>query len=546
MRYRRLLLLAAIVTIGVLIQFGRAGSILPHHGLADAFPGDGTSLTRLRHRQISNVRTAYIIRPSPNSRTVSISGVSLSASDANKDILVYDATPYYGYRKNVFSGCIQSVSSATTVQLGTWSGGVCVATPYPGPAATGALPIIYGTDGTAALQSKVNTLGAGQRTIIRETLLIHDTIVFKNKVGGELGGITANGQVRTFPFSGSNIVWVGPARKPMFRLENTGGMYIHDLHLVGNSNPRNRPSAFVDIAQTVRVPPNKFAGISNMAGGAWDNPGGGVWDNVDNGIYIEPGSVGSAHEFINVRLYNVGTACFNVQNSPRPGPQFLDTTCQHTPVVLYCVNGGSVTFSGATEMLTVGQAFHLGGGCAVSARDVEAENDSPGNEGITKLAYFARGNGPFGGGSLRIGHGGFAPTAKLPTAATPAFLGHKLTPNALVDTDTSAPVILDIRNFSFAFSAIRTYAYTRSSPWLINLPAAGAPSRHYFSCQYCYGLTGANINLDPGGYAASANTVYVEGLALYYYSPQSIFVRQTLSDSQRLNPFAGGVFDNVR
>jgi hypothetical protein len=180
----------------------------------------------------------------------------------------------------------------------------------------------------------------------------------------------------------------------------------------------------------------------------------------------------------------------------------------------------------------------------VSARDLEAENDSPGNEAITKLAYFAHGNGRFGGGSLRIGHGGFAPTSKLPTAASAPFLGHVLTPNALVDTDTSDPITLDIRDFSFAFTSTRAYAYSRSSPWLIHLPAAGSPSRHYFSCQYCYGLGAATIDLNPGGYAASANTVSVEGLASFYYSPQSIFLRQTLSGGQRLNPFGGGLFDN--
>jgi hypothetical protein len=124
-------------------------------------------------------------------------------------------------------------------------------------------------------------------------------------------------------------------------------------------------------------------------------------------------------------------ACFNDQNSATPGPDFSDVTCQHARVVLYCVNGGDVSFSGATELLTVGQAFHLGGGCRVAAKDVEAENDSSGNEGITKLAYFGEGNGGPGGGSLMIGHGGFAPTSKLPTADTAAFLGHKLTANAL-------------------------------------------------------------------------------------------------------------------
>jgi hypothetical protein len=348
MRYRRLFLLALIIMVQAVVQFGLGRSILSNRGLADAFP------THPRHGLTSDIRTAYIIPGGSSSGSVSIFGALLSARDVNKDILVYDAAPFGGYRRNVFSGCIQSVSNAKTVGLGTWSGGACVATGFSGLGVRGsAWPIIYGMDDTAALQSEVDALGANQRLILRETHLIHDTVVFKNKTGGEFGGVTANGQVRSLPFTGSNLVWVGPARKPMFKFENSGGMYIHDLHFVGNSNPWNRPSAFIDIAQTIRVPiPNRFAGISNMAGGAWDNPPGG-WDNVDNGIYIEPGFAGSPHEFINMRFYNVGTACFNDQNSAKPGPEFSDITCQHARVVLYCVNGGSVSFSGATETLTV-------------------------------------------------------------------------------------------------------------------------------------------------------------------------------------------------
>src|SRR5260370_18726929 len=168
------------------------------------------------------------------------------------------------------------MSNPKTIRLGTWWGGFCTATPYPGAAFTAWVrQIIYGSDETAAAQSVVNALGLNQRAIIRETHLIRDTIVFRNKTGGEFGGITGNGQVRALPFSGSNIVWAGPGRKPMFRFENTGGMYIHDLHFVGNSNPRNRPSALIDIAQTIRMAiADKFVGISNMASGCLYDPTG--------------------------------------------------------------------------------------------------------------------------------------------------------------------------------------------------------------------------------------------------------------------------------
>jgi hypothetical protein len=208
-------------------------------------------------------------------------------------------------------------------------------------------------------------------------VVIRDTIVFRNKSGGEFGGITMNGQVRQVPFSGSNIVWAGPAGKPMLRFENTGGMYIHDLHLVGNSNPRNRPSAFIALGQrSPGLPPNRFFGISAMSGSALD----GVFDSVDNGVYLEPGTVGSNDKFNNIRFFSLKFACFNNASSGPSGPDFSDVTCQHAQVGVYCVNGGRVDLSGATEILTVGQIFHLGGGGSVHALDVEPENDSPGRK----------------------------------------------------------------------------------------------------------------------------------------------------------------------
>jgi hypothetical protein len=269
MRHQRYFVLLAVI-VEMLVLFLPGGSISSGSGM------------------VSSIRTAYIRTVMPDSGMVSISGAPLSASDVDKDIVVYDGPSYNGYRKNVFTGCIHAVTDARRLQLGFWSGERCVAASYPGPAVTTSTrPIIYGTDDTAALQSEVNALRAGRRLIIRETLLIRDTIVFKNKTGGEFGGVGAGGQVVSPPFAGSNIVWAGPARKPMFKFQNSGGMFVHDLHFVGNSNPRNRPSAFIDIAQTIRVAiPNQFAGISNIVGGALDNPAGGIWDNVDNGIYL--------------------------------------------------------------------------------------------------------------------------------------------------------------------------------------------------------------------------------------------------------------------
>jgi hypothetical protein len=292
----------------------------------------------------------------------------------------------------------------------------------------------------------------------------------------------------------------------MFKFENTRGMYFHDLHLLGNSYPRSRPSAFIDIAEPIGNPyPNRFQSISNMYGTALDSP----FDSTDNGIYIEAGMRGTADRFRNIRLFNVAFSCFNNQNSGPTGPDFADVTCQHAPIGVYCVHGGTVRLSGTTESITVGQIFHLGGGCSVNVAELSPENDSPGEEGITQLAYFERGDGRFGGGSLSINRGGFGPVSKLPTAARPSFLGHRLTPNALIDTDTSAPINVTLGFFGFYYSANRTYSYSRPSPWLIHLPAVDGPSVHVLRCQLCLGLRAGNIDLSPGGYSGSRNTVDV-------------------------------------
>jgi len=107
-----------------------------------------------------------------------------------------------------------------------------------------------------------------------------------------------------------------------------------------------------------------------------------------------------------------------------------------------------------------------------------------------------------------------------------------LTPNAVVDTDTSAPINLEFGNFIFAYTAISAYAYRRPSPWLIHLPAIDGPSVHTFRCQMCMGLKPENIDLNPGGYAASRNTVDVANMP----SPAApaLFLNQVLSGGQRL------------
>jgi len=483
--------------------------------------------------------TAYINKGTTGAPDISVAG-RFSAADIAKDILVYaplsPSTP--GYKPNIFTGCIQHVSGAGTIRLGVWRGKTCLPASYPGQTVTSAYPtFIYGHDSTEALQAAVDTLEPGKQLVLDGTVIIHDTITFRNKTGGEFRGITMNGQVRQVPFTGSNIVWAGPAGKPMFRFENTGGMYIHDLHFVGNSYPQSRPSALIDIGQSAgALPANRFQGISNMYGSAFDS----AFDTADNGIYIESHSNRTADKFTNIRLFNLGLSCFNNQNSEASQLDFSNVTCQHVPVGLYCVNGGRVSLSGATEIITVGQIFHLGGGCSVSAVDVEPENDSPGEEGITQLAYFEKGNGGNGGGSLSIGRGGFGPVSKLPTAARASFLGHRLTPNALVDTDTSAPVNLELGAFGFYFTAQAKYAYRRPSPWLVHLPSVGGPSVHTFRCQLCLGLGPSNIDLYPGGYMQSRNTIEI--INMPGFGAPSLFVRQVLSGNQRFNPNAGGIF----
>jgi hypothetical protein len=483
----------------------------------------------------SDAALAYIAGASNGSPIISASG-RFSLADTGKDVLVYagssPSTP--GYRPNIFTGCIQTVIGPGTIRLGVWRGKVCTPTPYlPGTLTNIRAPFLYGHDGTEALQAAINDLDAGRGLLLDRTLFIHDTIVFRNKAGGEFSGITMNGQIRQAPYTGSNIVWAGPAGRPMFRFENSGGMYIHDLHFLGNSNPNSRPSALIDIAGSADgLPANRFQGISNMYAGSPD----GIFDTADNGVYVERNALRIADRFDNIRLFNLGFSCIS-QNSGSSAPEFSDVTCQHAPIGVYCVNGGRVDLSGSTELITVGQIFHLGGACSVSALELGPENDSPGEEGITQLAYFERGNGGRGGGSLRIGRGGFGPVSKLPTSARPSFLGHRLTPNALIDTDTSAPIDLELGAFGFYYTARSSYAYTRPSPWLIHLPAVDGPSVHRFRCQSCLGLSARNIDLSPGGYMGSRNTVDVVNMP--GFGATALFVNQVLSGNQNLNIYGG-------
>jgi len=252
-----------------------------------SFAGGDPPFSPARYGARFDATRTLVSRTANGSTQASVLG-QLSSADIGKDLLVYAAawpsTP--GYRPNVFTGCIQNVSGRT-MRLGVWQGGACVPASTVDAAVASGSTAIYGHDDTAALQAAVNALSTGNALFLDKTILIRDTIVFRNKSGGEFRGVGMNGQVRQIPFAGSNIVWAGPAGKPMLKFENSAGMYIHDLHLVGNSYPRSRPSALIDIAQSAgNGSPNRFHGISNMYGSALDSP----FDTVDSGVSIDPGA----------------------------------------------------------------------------------------------------------------------------------------------------------------------------------------------------------------------------------------------------------------
>ncbi len=49
---------------------------------------------------------------------------------------------------------------------------------------------------------------------------------------------------------GTALVWAGPGGAPMIRVEGSLGVRLHDLNLLGNSNPANQPSAMIELANS--------------------------------------------------------------------------------------------------------------------------------------------------------------------------------------------------------------------------------------------------------------------------------------------------------
>lgn len=454
-----------------------------------------------------------------------------SSADVGKDVIIYyrGNGPTKRFMKgNVWTGCIGRVNSPSAIAIGSWVGNSCVPGAASLAASTDTYVILYGTDNTAALQSAVDH-GGDNILDLKGSVMIKDSILFYHKTG-RFEGLGPEGDLTAPTPSGSNIIWAGPARIPMFKLRADVLMTITNVHLVGNGNPAHRPSAFFDLAQELKPP---YSGLQSMDSliNVSNDPAGqlGQGPFADAGVYFEDQKPeNDVHMFYSLRLFNLASACIDDENQQSIAMDFRDFYCANTPVAWYAPHGGQEVFTGVFTASNVGQVFHQGRSNRAAVDDLEVTNTSRAEGGYSQLAYFENNRFSAGGGQLIVYKGRYEISSNIPTHVVP-LLGHVLTPYAVIDTDNPTVSVVDLQNFSFVNSPSLP---PLNASWFINLTPNPNLNAIYFRCYQCSGLTPQSLSrIKSGTNPASMDIIEIRQLA-----PIAIYTRQLLTRGARFMP----------
>jgi len=221
-----------------------------------------------------------------------------SAEDAGKLIIICarsaggrGANPW----RNTYTGRILTIQNSSQATL---SG------EYQAESQSGAFAF-FASDDTAALQAAIDASGditsvrSGVIRLPGKPAMISRTLLFQRKAiefagQGMYAGIIGNNP-------GTALVWVGPSGAPMIRVDGCLGVRLHDLNLLGNSNPANQPSAMIELANSHNT--NSFNRIYNIYGGAINLADRGV--QAAAGISLVSKVNNDRNIFDNVRFDNV-------------------------------------------------------------------------------------------------------------------------------------------------------------------------------------------------------------------------------------------------
>ncbi len=419
-------------------------------------------------------RSVFDVGVRKGSPVITSAAAHFSADDAGKLIIVCarTANPHASNAwRNTYTGRIASVQSASQASL---------AGQYQGESQSGAFAF-FASDDTAALQAAIDATGelTGLRTgVVRlpgKPAMISRTLLIERK------SIEFAGQGMFATIAGNNpgtaLVWAGPRGAAMIKVEGCLGVRLHDLNLLGNSNPANQPSAMIELANSHHI--NSFNRVYNIYGGAINMTDQGV--QAAAGISLVSSNNNDRNMFDNVRLDHVAVG-YKSENQMAVVEHLANFTCFNCSTEISLAHGGDVDIVNL-EALEIGTIFVLGHGARVTVDSLDSENSGGLQKGRSQLVRFAT-----FGGSLTIRHGNFSLSCSLPADGV------------IVDTTDNYPAALMLYDFALTHNQGCVSVVTPVIRFKVNGAAPGAMTQRYFVCEGCRSLNFAKLDLNPTGH----------------------------------------------